>query len=128
MKSDSHLPKNCFICFNESPLKMMKDTFYFISKPLLVLVFVLSFWPCRKNAVIAMIRLISKPMTSQSRYQTITKHIFPTACHCHVTYELQSESMHHSLPEYQGTPCSKQAPYLKFKWQQRDSNTQTLSS
>ena len=24
-------------------------------------------------------------------------------------------------------PCSKQAPYLKFKWQQRDSNPQPLS-
>ena len=33
-----------------------------------------------------------------------------------------------SLPEFQGTPCSKQAPYLKFKWQQRDSNPQPLSS
>ena len=30
----------------------------------------------------------------------------------------------YSLPEYQGTPCSKQAPYLKFKWQQRDSYPQ----
>ena len=27
-----------------------------------------------------------------------------------------------SLHECQGTPCSKQAPYLKFKWQQRDLN------
>ena len=26
------------------------------------------------------------------------------------------------LPECQGTPCTKQARYLKFKWQQRDSN------
>ena len=24
--------KNCFICFNESPLKMMKNAFYFINK------------------------------------------------------------------------------------------------
>ena len=23
-------PKNCFICFNESPLKMIKNVFYFI--------------------------------------------------------------------------------------------------
>ena len=29
--------KNCFICFNESPLRMMKNAFYFIFKPLLVL-------------------------------------------------------------------------------------------
>ena len=32
------------------------------------------------------------------------------------------------LPECQGTPCSKQASYLKFKWLQRDSNPQPLSS
>ena len=32
----------------------------------------------------------------------------------HVTYEFQSESRLHSLPECQKTPCSKQAPYLKF--------------
>ena len=35
---------------------------------------------------------------------------------------------HYSLPECQGTPCSKLAPYLKFKWQQRDSNPQPLRS
>ena len=32
------------------------------------------------------------------------------------------------LPECQGTPCSKQAPYLKIKWLQRDSHPQPLSS
>ena len=33
LKSDSHLPKKfLFICFNESPLKMMKNAFYFILK------------------------------------------------------------------------------------------------
>ena len=32
LKSDSHLPKKSFICFNESPLKMMKNAFYFILK------------------------------------------------------------------------------------------------
>ena len=40
-----------------------------------------------------------------------------------------SESIHTLyLPECQGTPCSKQARYLKFKWLQRDSNPQPLSS
>ena len=34
----------------------------------------------------------------------------------------------YGLSECQGTPCSKQAPYLKFKLQQRDSNPQPLSS
>ena len=32
------------------------------------------------------------------------------------------------LPECQGTPCSKQPPYLKNMWLQRDSNPQPLSS
>ena len=32
------------------------------------------------------------------------------------------------LPECQGTPCSKQAPYLKIKWLQQDSNPQPLTS
>ena len=37
LKSDSHLPpKNCVICFVESPLKMMKNAFYFILKALFV--------------------------------------------------------------------------------------------
>ena len=51
-----------------------------------------------------------------------------TVCCYHVTYEFQSESTVYSLPECQGTPCSKQVPYLKFKWQQRDSNAEPLSS
>ena len=34
-KLDSHqLKKNCFICFTESPLKMVKNIFYFILKAL----------------------------------------------------------------------------------------------
>ena len=37
-KSDSHLPKKIlFICFNDSPLKMMKNVFYFILKALFAL-------------------------------------------------------------------------------------------
>ena len=38
LKSHSHLPKKiCFICFNESPLKLMKNAFYFILNTLVVL-------------------------------------------------------------------------------------------
>ena len=37
LKSNSHLPKTCVICFIESPLKMMKNAFYFILKALFVL-------------------------------------------------------------------------------------------
>ena len=33
----SSYKKTCFICFNESPLKMMKNAFWFILKALLVL-------------------------------------------------------------------------------------------
>ena len=51
-----------------------------------------------------------------------------TVCYYHVTYEFQSESKLYSLPECQLTPCSKQAPYLKFNWQQWDWNPQPLSS
>ena len=47
---------------------------------------------------------------------------------CYVTYEFQSEFTLYSLPECQGTPCSTQAPYLKFECQQqRDQNPQPLS-
>ena len=38
-----------------------------------------------------------------------------TVCYYHVTYKFQSESTLYSLPECQGTPYSKQVPYLKFK-------------
>ena len=38
LKLDSYLPKkNCFINFNESSLKMMKNAFYLILKALFVL-------------------------------------------------------------------------------------------
>ena len=47
LKSDSHSPKKiCFICFNESPLKLVKNAFYFISKALFVLeIFKFLSWP-----------------------------------------------------------------------------------
>ena len=39
-----------------------------------------------------------------------------TVCYYNVTYKFQSESTPYSLPECPGTPCLKQAPYLKFTW------------
>ena len=45
---------------------------------------------------------------------------------CHVCISEWVHTLY--LPECQGTPCSKQARYLKFKWLQRDSNPQPLSS
>ena len=38
------------------------------------------------------------------------KHISGFVCYYHVTYKFHSESI-----QCQGTPCLKQAPYLKFK-------------
>ena len=56
LQSDSHLAKkNCFIYFNQSPLKIMKNAFYFILKV----------WTCRRNSLIRKLNLISKFMTSQ---------------------------------------------------------------
>ena len=49
-------------------------------------------------------------------------------CYHHVTHEFQSESKLYSLLECRRTSWSKQALYLKLKWQQWDSNPQPLSS
>ena len=70
LKSDSHLPRKiCFICFNESPLQMTKNAFYFILKALFILkVFnFLSgvFGHLKKRLDFRTIRLISKFVTSQ---------------------------------------------------------------
>ena len=43
--SDSNLPKKCYICFNDSPSKMMKNAFYFILKAFFVhKIFKFLFW------------------------------------------------------------------------------------
>ena len=56
--------KNCFIWFNESPLKM-KNAFCFILKALFILK-IFKFWSCRKNTLIVRkTSLISKFMTLQ---------------------------------------------------------------
>ena len=81
LKSDSHLPKKfCIICFIESPLKRMKEAFYFILKALFVLkIFkVLSFWSCGRNGLIRKIQLTSKLITSKPGQQIITINIFPS--------------------------------------------------
>ena len=68
LKLDSHLPKKILlICFNESPLKMMKNAFHlkstFHSQD--ILIFALTFWSCRRNGLIRKIKLISKHLMSQ---------------------------------------------------------------
>ena len=37
-----------------------------------------------------------------------------SVCYYHITYEFQSESTLYSLPECQGTTCSKHVPYLTW--------------
>ena len=67
LKSDPHIAKK--ICFIESPLKIMKNPFYFTLRSLCFLkifkVFIMTFWSCRKNDFVRKIGLISKFMTSQ---------------------------------------------------------------
>ena len=73
--------KKKIICFNESPLKMMKMAFRFILKALVVLKIFKFFLDIlvmkRKELKIRKIWLISKFMTSQPGKQTITIHILP---------------------------------------------------
>ena len=82
LKSGSHLSKKfCVIYLIESPLKVMKNAFYFILKALFVpkifKFFVTTFWSCRKNRLIRKVSLTSKFMTSQPVLQTIAIHILP---------------------------------------------------
>ena len=69
LKSDSHLQKNCFICFNESLSKMMTNTFYFILKAFFRsddLNFCLDFFAHAENSGLVRQKMfISKFMASQ---------------------------------------------------------------
>ena len=51
-----------------------------------------------------------------------------TVCYYNATYKFQSQPTPCSLPECQGNSSLKEAPYLKFKWQQRNLKPQPLSS
>ena len=63
--SDSNLPKKVFfICLNESPLKMMKNAFYFMLKALIVIK-IFNFLLMWENGLIGKIWLISNLMMSQ---------------------------------------------------------------
>ena len=70
IKSDFNLPKKVhLICFNEKPLKMMKNVLYFIIKILCVLK-IFKFLSClfgnvEKNGLTREMWLISKFVTSQ---------------------------------------------------------------
>ena len=64
-----------FICFNESPIKMMENVFHFILKAFFrsqdIPFFVLTFWPFRKDGLIRKVRLISNFMT----FSLVNKHL-----------------------------------------------------
>ena len=80
LKSDSPLPKiKNIICVIESPLKIMKNAFYFILKALFILkIFKFLSWLVGHVEETAWLeRLISKFMTSQPGKQTIIIHLFP---------------------------------------------------
>ena len=72
--------KTCLICFNESPLKIMENTFCFILKALFVFK-IFKFLPWRfghvEKSFIRKIRLISTFIASQPGQQTITIRILP---------------------------------------------------
>ena len=76
-------------------------------------------------------KLLMKWVQFINNYQNSTlgrpKIVCFIVCYCCVTYKFQGESALNSLSEFQGTPCSKQAPYIKFKRQQQDSNPQPLN-
>ena len=60
------LSKFFFICFNDSPSKMVTNAFYSILKAIFFLkIFVLAFWALRKNGLIRKIRLVLKFRSSQ---------------------------------------------------------------
>ena len=72
--------KKIFICFIESPLKMMKNVFFHLQSSFRsqdIYVFVTSFWSCRKYGLIKKVRLTSKFLTSQPGLQTIAILILP---------------------------------------------------
>ena len=71
--------QNCFVCFKESPLKMMNNTFYFTLKVLSVVkifkFFSWLFWSYRKSSLIRKARLISTFWRHSLFKKTITIHI-----------------------------------------------------
>ena len=84
-------------------------------------------WICfrqqfNRRKLVAIVSLVAEPNKRYAR-----KHKTDTDCmfmSCHVGV---SEWIHTPwFPECQGTPCSKQARNLKFRWLQLDSNPEPL--
>ena len=77
--------KKIVICVIESPLKMMKKCFYFVSKTFFVLKifkFLSRHFGHRKNSLIRKIRSTSKFMTPNPGLQTIPVQILPNISQC----------------------------------------------
>ena len=74
--------KKLFSLLQRKPFKIDEQRFLFHLKSSFrsqdIQVFVLTFWSYRKNGLIRKTRLISKYMTSQSDYQTISINILPS--------------------------------------------------
>ena len=80
LREDSHLPKKIIHLLQWQLFKNDEKCFLFHVKSSFrsqdILIFVITFWACRKNDLIWRIRLISKFITSQPSLQRITTHIF----------------------------------------------------
>ena len=63
LKSDPHLPEKKIICFNDSLLQVMENTFYFLFKSSFCSQDL--FGHVQKNGLIRKIRLLSKFITLQ---------------------------------------------------------------
>ena len=92
LKSGSHLPKREKNCFNDSPSETIKNAFYFIFKPVFVLIFVLTFWECRKNDLIRKTRLSRsyiKRFVGYNLYDSQSAFKFSRRLHYHTSCSYQ---------------------------------------
>ena len=92
LKSGFHLPKREKNCFNDSPSETIKNAFYFILKPLFVLIFVLTFWECRKNDLIRKTRLSRsyiKRFVGYNLYDSQSAFKFSRRLHYHTSCSYQ---------------------------------------
>ena len=79
-------------------------------------------WEC--NNCIACVKPSFETVISLKSLQRLLRNCTFLSCQIRVLEWIYTRQM----PECQETSCSKKAQYLKFKWQQRDSNLQQLSS
>ena len=126
-------------CFNSLVRRLSKlerfVSFYWILLEMFLLLFFcfplwnLLFFSLLSFCLVQMIQflLLVYLKAKRKHRNSFERNIKLTVCYYHVTYEFPIESTLYSLPECQGTLCSKQGQYLKFKRQQQDLNPQRLS-